>query len=150
MGLAQSLVSLCRSFLFSFLSFSSLLLFQAKIIGAWVSYGTTYLPGFLRPTREGTQGGAPSAIWEGACGLRSQNKFGVMNFIDFPRKPVIIEPLKSLLCYSFRQCRPPEGIPGSNRGWTPVSIFTLVRLFFMNGCWILLKFLFVVVVVHLF
>ena len=22
--------------------------------------------------------------------------------------------------YSIRQCRPPEGIPGSNRGWTPV------------------------------
>ena len=26
----------------------------------------------------------------------------------------------SPLCYPFRQRRPPEGIPGSNRGWTPV------------------------------
>ena len=108
------MVSPCHSFLLPFLSFSSLS-FQAKIIGAWGSSGTTYLPGLLRPTREGAQGGAPSAIQEGACGLRSQSKFGVMNFIDFPRKPVINEPLKSLLCYSFCQCRPPEGIPGSNQ-----------------------------------
>ena len=44
---------------------------------------------------------APSAIREGACGLHGQSKFGVTNFIDFPHKPVIIEPLiKSLsLCY---------------------------------------------------
>ena len=122
MGLAQSLVSPCRSFLFSFLSFSSLLLFQAKIIGAWGSSGTTYLPGLLRPTREGTQGEAPSTIREGACGLHSQSKFGVTNFIDFPCKPVVNEPLKSLsLCYSNCQRRPPEGIPESNWGWTPVK-----------------------------
>ena len=30
------------------------------------------------------------------------------------------EPLISLLCYPFHQRCPPEGIPGSNRGWTPV------------------------------
>ena len=108
------------SFLLPFLSFSSLS-FQAKIIGAWGSSGTTYLSGLLRPTREGAQGGAPSAIREGTCGLCSQSKFGVTNFIDFLCKPVIIEPLKSLsLCYSNRQCCPPEGIPGSNWGWTPV------------------------------
>ena len=104
----------------AFLSFSSLS-FQAKIIGAQGSSGTTYLPGLLRPTREGAQGGAPSAIREGACGLRSQSKFGVTNFIDFPHKPVINEPLKSLLCYSNRQRHPPEGIPGSNWGWTQVT-----------------------------
>ena len=81
---------------------------------------TPYLLGLLRPTGEGAQGGAPSAIREGACGLRSQSKFGVTNFIDFPCKPVINEPLKCLsLCYSFHQPCPPEGIPGSNWGWTP-------------------------------
>ena len=30
---------------------------------------STYLPGLLRPTREGAQGGEPSAIQAGACGL---------------------------------------------------------------------------------
>ena len=30
-------------------------------------------------------------------------------------------PLISLLCYPFCQRRPPKGIPGSNRGWTPVQ-----------------------------
>ena len=105
---------------FLFLLFSSDLP-SGHLIGAWGSSGTTYLPGLLRPTREGTQGGASSAIPEGACGLRSQSKFGVTNFIDFPRKPVINEPLKSLsLCYSNPQHHPPEGIPGSNQGWTPV------------------------------
>ena len=34
----------------------------------------TFLPGLLRPTREGAQGGATSAIQEGACGLREQSK----------------------------------------------------------------------------
>ena len=34
----------------------------------------TFLPGLLRPTREGAQGGAPSAIREGACSLREQSK----------------------------------------------------------------------------
>ena len=43
-------------FLVSFSSFSLLILLQAKIIGAWGSSATTYLPGLLRPTPEGTQG----------------------------------------------------------------------------------------------
>ena len=30
---------------------------------------STYLPRLLRPTREGAQGRAPSAIQEGTCGL---------------------------------------------------------------------------------
>ena len=108
---------------FLFLLFSSDLP-SGHLIGAWGSSGTTYLPGLLRPTREGTQGGAPSTIREGAWGLPSQSKFGVTNFIDFPRKPVINEPLKSLsLCYSNHQRRPPEGIPGSNQGWTPVDLY---------------------------
>ena len=29
---------------------------------------STYLPGLLRPTQEGAQGGAPSTIQAGACG----------------------------------------------------------------------------------
>ena len=34
----------------------------------------TYLPGLLRPTREGAQGGAPSTIQAGTCGLRRRCK----------------------------------------------------------------------------
>ena len=67
---------------------------SGHLIGAQGSSGTTYLPGLLRHTGEGAQGGAPSTIQEGACGLRSQSKFGVTNCIDFPCKPVINEPLK--------------------------------------------------------
>ena len=59
------------------------------------------------------------AVIKRACSLRGQSKFGVTNFISFLRKPV-----RSSLCLSpllsFRQRRPPEYIPGSNRGWTPV------------------------------
>ena len=58
------------------------------MIGAWGLSETTYLPGFLRPTREGAQGGAPSVIREGACGLRGQCKPDVTGFIGFLRKPV--------------------------------------------------------------
>ena len=32
-----------------------------------------------------------------------------------------VKPLISLLWYPFRQRCPPEGIPGSNRGWTPAG-----------------------------
>ena len=60
------------------------------MIGAWGLSETTYLPGLLRPTLEGAQGGAPSAIRESACGLRGQSKPGVTGFIDFPHKPIII------------------------------------------------------------
>ena len=59
----------------------------------WGLSETTYLLGLLRPTQEGAQGGAPSTIQEGACGLRGQSKFGVTNFISFPHKPV-----RSSLC----------------------------------------------------
>ena len=108
--------------LFFLASFSHLFfsIFSGQIIGAWGSSGTTYLPGLLRPTWEGAQGGTPSAIREGACGLCIQSKFGVTNFTDFPHKPVINEPLKSLsLCYSNRQCCPPKGMwiqPGLHPG----------------------------------
>ena len=40
----------------------------------------TFLPGLLRPTREGAQGGAPSSIREGACGLREQSKSCLLAF----------------------------------------------------------------------
>ena len=76
------------SFLLPFLSFSSLFFLQDDWFGVWGLSETTYLPGLLRPTREGAQGGAPSAIRESACGLRGQSKFGVTNFISFPCKPV--------------------------------------------------------------
>ena len=90
MGLAQSLVFPYHSFLFLFLSFSLLIFLQAKIVGVWRSSETTYLPGLLRPTREGAQGGAPSVIRESACGLLGQSNPGVMGYIDFPCKPVLM------------------------------------------------------------
>ena len=50
---------------------SSLLYFLAEFLsGAWRLAMSTYLPWLLRPTREGAQGGAPSAIQVGAGGLR--------------------------------------------------------------------------------
>ena len=48
--------------------------FQADFPGAQGPSVFTFLPGLLRPTREGAQGGATSAIQEGACGLREQSK----------------------------------------------------------------------------
>ena len=36
--------------------------------GAWRLTMSTYLPWLLRPTREGAQGGAPSAVQVGAGG----------------------------------------------------------------------------------
>ena len=36
---------------------------------AWMLTMSTYLPWLLRTTQEGAQGGAPSAIQAGACGL---------------------------------------------------------------------------------
>ena len=45
--------------------------FQAEFpSGAWRLAKSTYLPWLLRPTREGAQGGASSAIQTGAGGLR--------------------------------------------------------------------------------
>ena len=63
---------------------------SGHLIGAQGSSGTTYLPGLLRHTGEGAQGGAPSAIREGTCSLCGQCKPGVIGFIGFPRKPVIL------------------------------------------------------------
>ena len=74
-------------------SFSSLFFLQGDWLGAWGLSETTYLPRLLRPTWEGAQGEAPSAIWEGACGLHGLSKFSVTNFISFPHKPV-----RSSLC----------------------------------------------------
>ena len=74
-------------------SFSSLFFLQGDWLGAWGLSETTYLPRLLRPTWEGAQGEAPSAIWEGACGLHGLSKFSVTNFISFLHKPV-----RSSLC----------------------------------------------------
>ena len=47
---------------------------------------------------------------------------GAWRYIDFPHKPIIIRPLiLSTDAIPFRQRRHPEGIPGSNQGWTPVQ-----------------------------
>ena len=77
-----------------FLASFSLLFFSVLPSGhkieVWGSSETTYLPGLLRPTREGAQGGAPSVIRESACGLGGQSKPGVTGYIDFPHKPVIM------------------------------------------------------------
>ena len=106
-------------FLVSFSSFSLLIFLQAKIIGARRSSETTYLSGLLRPTWEGVQGEAPSAIWESTCGLHGQNPW-CHRLYWFSTWTSYNEPLKSLLCYSNYRRHHPDGIPGSNRGWTPV------------------------------
>ena len=64
---------------------------------------------------------ASSPHWEGACGLCEQSKFHIRSFIGFLCKPRKIKPLS--LPFYFPYCRhhPPEGIPGSYRGWTLVS-----------------------------
>ena len=49
---------------------SSLLYFLAEFpSGAWRLIMSTYLSWLLRPTGEGAQGGVPSAIQTGTCGL---------------------------------------------------------------------------------
>ena len=48
--------------------------------GAWVLAMSTYLPWLLRPTREGAQGAAPSAIQACAGGLHGWCKFLVLEF----------------------------------------------------------------------
>ena len=78
--LHQCLAPPCHSFL--------ILPFQDELpSGAWRLAMFTYLPWLLRPTREGTQGGAPSAIQAGAGGLRRQCKFLHLELYCFPRKP---------------------------------------------------------------
>ena len=55
--------------------------FQAEFpSGAWRLTTSTNFPWLLRPTREGAQGGAPSAIQVGAGGLRRWCKFLVLEF----------------------------------------------------------------------
>ena len=59
-------------------------LFQAEFpSGVWRLTVSTYLPWLLRPTQEGAQGGAPSAIQAGAGGLRRQCKFLVLELYWF-------------------------------------------------------------------
>ena len=48
--------------------------------GVWVLAMSTYLPWLLRPTREGAQGAAPSAIQACAGGLYGWCKFLVLEF----------------------------------------------------------------------
>ena len=49
---------------------------------------STYLPWLPRQTREGAQGGAPSAIQVGASGLYVDGaNLLSQGFISFPRKP---------------------------------------------------------------
>ena len=47
---------------------------------------------------------------------------GAWGYTDFPRKPIIIRPLilSTDAIPLNRRSRHPEGIPGSNQGWTPV------------------------------
>ena len=55
---------------------------------------------------------------------------GTWGYIDFPRKPIIIRALilSTDAIPLNRQRRHPEGIPGSNRGWTPVVFTTFFNL----------------------
>ena len=72
----ERLIPPCLSVLFS--------VFLAEFpSGAWMLAMSTYLPGLLRPTREGAQGGAPSAIQAGAGGLRKRCKFLVLELYWF-------------------------------------------------------------------
>ena len=59
----ERLVSPMSSFL--------VLSFSGRSLGTRRLTQSTYLPWLLRPTREGAQGGAPSAIQAGAGGLRT-------------------------------------------------------------------------------
>ena len=96
----------------------------------------TFLPGLLRSTWEGAQSGEPSMIREGAWGLHEQSKSCAGALLPFCINQGISAsflssiflttkffPYLFLYFYPFRQCRPPEGIPGSNWRWTPVSIW---------------------------
>ena len=72
----ERLIPLCHSFLFS--------VFLAEFpSGAWRLTMYTYLSWLLRPTRKGTQGGAPSAVQAGAGGLRRWYKLLVLEFYWF-------------------------------------------------------------------
>ena len=94
----------------------------------------TFLRGLLRPTREGASVGAPSAIREGVRGLHEQSKSRAGALLAFCVNQGISAsflssifltakffPYLFLFFLSFHRHRPPEGIPGSYRGWTPVE-----------------------------
>ena len=78
-------------------------------------------------------------IQEGACGLREQSKSCAGALLAFcVNQGISVSFLSSifltakfflyLFIYSFNcQCRPPEGIPGFNRGWTPASFHVVVQ-----------------------
>ena len=70
----QCLAPPCHSFLPFLAEFPS---------GAWRLAMSTYLPWLLRPTQEGAQGGAPSAIQAGVGGLRRRCKFLVLELYWF-------------------------------------------------------------------
>ena len=124
MGLAQSLVSPCPSF--SFLFLFRLIPWSAGALcvhfPAWAS--KTHL---RRCLRWGT-----FSYSRGACGLCEQSKSHAGALLAFCINQGISASFLSsvfltakffpyLFLYSFnRQRHPPEGIPGSNRGWTPV------------------------------
>ena len=90
-------------------------------------------------------------IQEGACGLREQSKsragallaFCINQGISASFLSSIFSAAKFFPCLflyfcPFRQCCPPEGIPGPNRGWTPVLLettFSLLKEFLIpKGC----------------
>ena len=88
----------CRLSLF----LSPSLSFSGWFLGTWRLSVSTYLPGVLRPTREGAQGGAPSSgrLWPNIDGA----SFLSWNLISFPCKPrhiSLFSPLIFLLQYSF-------------------------------------------------
>ena len=67
----ERLIPPCLSLLFS--------IFLAEFpSGGWRLAMSTYLPWLLRPTQEGAQSGAPSAIQAGAGDLRRWCKFLVL------------------------------------------------------------------------
>ena len=78
-GFCTSLASL-MSILSLSLSPSPSLSFSGWSLGTQRLSAFNFLPGLLRPTREGAQGGAPSTIQAGTCGLREQSKSLVLWF----------------------------------------------------------------------
>ena len=82
----------------SFFLFSLLLSFLGWSLGVQGSSMFTSLPGLLRPTQEGAQGGAPSAIHAGACGLREWRKSLVLGLYWLSMWTKEYQPL-SLLCF---------------------------------------------------
>ena len=109
-----------------FLSFSLLLSFSGWSLEAQGPSVFTYLPGLLRPE------------WEGTLHLHSLGRRGGCLW---PTWMVQVPCLGALLAFCVNQgisasilflflsfliadAIPPEGIPGSNRGWTPVHSLT--------------------------